>query len=121
VIACVLVVYGVYNAYNAPWTSSPISFSPGDHPDRSPRAVAREGRSLVTVPVESAVQGVMNIESVRSQSIQGLAIVTVVFKEGTDILVARQLLTEQLSAVVEVCRTGSSSPAHPLTSATWTC
>jgi Cu/Ag efflux pump CusA len=33
---------------------------------------------------------------IRSESIQGLSIVTVVFKEGTDVLVARQMLGERL-------------------------
>ena len=38
------------------------------------------------------------MESLRSESIQGLSIITAVFKEGTDVFLARQMLGEKLAA-----------------------
>ena len=58
-------------------------------------------------------------QSLRSESIQGLSVVTVVFKEGTDILPARQLLAEKLGAVASQLPAGVSAPTmSPLVSST---
>ena len=74
---------------------------------------------LVTRPVESAVNGAGNMESVRSESIQGLAIVTAVFKEGTNIFSARQMLAEKLAELAGQLPAGVKSPKmSPLTSST---
>jgi len=52
---------------------------------------------LVTLPLESMVNGLGDMESLRSESIQGLSIITAVFKEGTDVFRARQMLAEKLA------------------------
>src|SRR5438309_2147070 len=41
----------------------------------------------VTKPVETAVLGAMNVEMVRSQSMAGLSVVSVLFRDGTDPLI----------------------------------
>ncbi|HEX5633511.1 MAG TPA: efflux RND transporter permease subunit, partial [Gemmatimonadales bacterium] len=51
---------------------------------------------LVTRPIEEAVNGVAGIAMVRSQSIQGLAVITAVLAPGADIFRARQALAERL-------------------------
>ena len=51
---------------------------------------------LVTRPIENAVNGVQGIAAVRSQSIQGLSVITAVLGEDTDIYQARQSLAERL-------------------------
>ena len=80
-------------------------------PNRSSRSGTRA--------VESAVSGVPSIAALRSQSIQGLSIVNVYFDEGTSIFLARQLLSEQLTAVIEELPVGVQAPKlTPLTSAT---
>lgn len=120
VLACALIAYGVFTATHAKLDVFPDFVQPQaviqtESPGLSPEQV----ESLVTVPVESSVAGVMNIESVRSQSIQGLSIVTVIFTEGTNIFTARQLLNEQLSAIAERLPMGVKPPRlTPLTSAT---
>ncbi|MFO0838811.1 MAG: efflux RND transporter permease subunit [Phycisphaerae bacterium] len=74
---------------------------------------------LVTAAVEGAISGVPHIAALRSQSIQGLSIVSIFFDEGTDIFLARQLLAEQLSAAIERLPAGVKAPKlTPLTSAT---
>jgi CzcA family heavy metal efflux pump len=51
---------------------------------------------LVTKPLEDAINGVQGIATVRSQSIQGLSVVTAILAEGVDIYRARQSLAERL-------------------------
>ena len=50
----------------------------------------------VTYPVELAVSGLPNVEEIRSISRLGISLVTIVFREGTDIFLARQLVAERL-------------------------
>lgn len=120
VLACVLIAYGIYTAYTAPLDVFPDFVQPqAVIQTEAPGLAPEQVEALVTLPVESVLQGVMNVESVRSQSIQGLSIVTVVFHDGTDIFVARQLLNEQLAAIVERLPDGVKPPRlTPLTSAT---
>ena len=51
---------------------------------------------LVTKPIEDAINGVQGIAAVRSQSIQGLSVITAVLAEHEDIYRARQSLAERL-------------------------
>lgn len=55
-----------------------------------------EVERLITYPVELAVSGLPAVEEVRSISRLGISLVTIVFREGTDILQARQLVAERL-------------------------
>ncbi|PZQ14322.1 MAG: CusA/CzcA family heavy metal efflux RND transporter [Ancylobacter novellus] len=58
-----------------------------------------EVEQRVTFPVETALAGLPSLELTRSVSRYGLSQVTVVFKDGTDIYFARQLISERLSSV----------------------
>ena len=62
---------------------------------------APEIEQQITYPVESAMAGLPNLENTRSLSYYGLSQVTVVFKEGTDIYLARQLIAERLREAEE--------------------
>ncbi len=53
----------------------------------------------ITFPIEQAISGLKGLEEVRSLSKFGLSQVTVIFKDGTDIYFARQLVTERLGTV----------------------
>ncbi len=57
-----------------------------------------EVERLVTYPVELAMSGLPDVEEIRSISRLGISLVTIVFREGTDILQARQLVAERLPA-----------------------
>ena len=69
-----------------------------------------EVEQYVTVPVETVMSGLPNVEQVRSLSRFGLSAVTIVFEEGTDIYFARQLVSERLSEARESIPEGYGSP-----------
>src|SRR5207247_9350933 len=74
---------------------------------------------LVTRPIETAVNGVAHLEAIRSQSIQGLSIITAVFADRTDVFQARQMVSERLIEVAARIPQGVGPPTMaPLTSAT---
>ena len=55
-----------------------------------------ESEQRITFPVETAIAGLPGLEYTRSVSRYGLSQVTAVFKDGTDIYFARQLVNERL-------------------------
>lgn len=60
-----------------------------------------ETEQRITYPIETAMAGLPKLEQTRSISRYGLSQVTVVFKEGTDIYFARQLVSERISQAKE--------------------
>jgi CzcA family heavy metal efflux pump len=74
---------------------------------------------LVTRPIESAVNGVPGIDSLRSGSIQGLSFVTITFRPDTDIYLDRQMIAERLTTLGgRLPRQVQSPVMTPLTSST---
>ena len=62
---------------------------------------AAEVEQLITYPVEAVMYALPDVQEVRSISSTGLSVVTVVFRDGTDIYFARQLVFEQLQKAKE--------------------
>src|SRR5712692_7648611 len=119
-LACALLVYGIFSLSHVPYDVFP-EFAPPEvsiqteAPGLSPEQV----EVLVTQPIENAINGVSGIESLRSRSIQGLSVITVVFRSGTDVYRDRQAVTERLSTVASGLPTGVQPPLMtPLTSST---
>ena len=71
---------------------------------------SEEVEQLITYPVEAVMYSLPDVEEVRSISKTGLSMVTVVFKEGTDIYFARQLVFERLQAAKEQVPNGIGTP-----------
>src|SRR6266705_5975770 len=97
-LSCLLLGYGIYVTANAKLDVFPNFVQPQvviqtEAPGLSPEQV----ELLVTLPIETTVNGLGDMESLRSESIQGLSVITAVFKEGTDVFRARQMLGEQLA------------------------
>lgn len=63
----------------------------------APGLSTAEVEALVTVPLEAALAGVPELETQRSKSVLGLSSVVLLFREGTDLLRARQLVQERLA------------------------
>lgn len=76
----------------------------------APGLAAEEVEQLITFPIESVMYAMPNVEEVRSISKTGLAGITVVFEEGTDIYFARQQVFEQLQAAKETIPEGVGVP-----------
>ena len=119
-LAVGLIIYGVFVAKNAKLDVFPDFVQPQvTVQTEAPGLAPEQVESLVTRPVENALSGAGNLDSVRSESIQGLSVVTAIFKEGTDIHIARQMLTERLAQLGGDLPAGVSSPKmEPLTSST---
>jgi CzcA family heavy metal efflux pump len=66
--------------------------------------------SLVTVPLEQALNGVAGLDDLRSKSVPQLSSIEMVFKQGTDILKARQLVAERLATVTPSLPTWAAPP-----------
>ena len=76
----------------------------------APGLAPEEVESLVTLPIESAINGAPGISAVRSASAAGISAVRVVFNWGTDIYQARQLITERLQSATSKLPQGVDPP-----------
>ncbi|MBO9560912.1 MAG: efflux RND transporter permease subunit [Caulobacter sp.] len=85
----------------------------------APGLTAEQVEQLVTRPVEEAVNGASGVDTVRSESIQGLSIVSVTFVDGAEPFRARQVVAEALGEVQGNLPAGVLAPkVSPLTSST---
>jgi len=86
-------------------------------PGLSPEQV----EALVTTPVEKSLSGLIGLHSIRSESLQGLSVVTAVFEEGTDINLNRQRTGERLATALAQLPPGAGPPLMvPLSSSSAT-
>lgn len=76
----------------------------------APGLAAEEVEQLITFPIEAVMYALPDVEEVRSISKTGLSGITVVFKEGTDIYFARQLVFERLQSARELIPGGMGIP-----------
>src|SRR5215469_10029930 len=65
---------------------------------------------LVTVPIESSLNGIQGLDDMRSKSVPQLSSIEVLFKPGTDLLLARQLVQERLATVAPSLPTWAAPP-----------
>ncbi len=71
---------------------------------------SEEVEQLITFPIEAVMYSLPDVEEVRSISKTGLSVITVVFREGTNIYFARQLVFERLQAAKEQIPDGIGTP-----------
>lgn len=71
---------------------------------------AAETESLVTVPLEQALQGVPGLDELRSKSVSQLSSIELIFASGTDLITARQLVNERLQTIVPTLPTWAAPP-----------
>ncbi len=73
-----------------------------------------EAEQRITFPIETVMTGLPRLDYTRSVSRYGLSQVTIVFKDGTDIYLARQLINERLAEVKERLPQGIEPAMGPI-------
>src|SRR3954453_21569399 len=109
-LSIVLMIVGIRTARRAPLDVFP-EFAPTlvEVQTEAPGLSTEEVESLVSVPLENALNGTIGLKTIRSKSVLGLSSVVLILKEGTDLMAARQVVQERLS--VEAPRLPTA--AHP--------
>lgn len=116
-LATLVVLYGFYSLSRSNLDVFP-EFAPTQIiiQTESPGLSAELVESLVTQRIETSIAGTVGIASMRSQSIPGLSIVTIIFDEKTDVYRNRQVIAERLSTLTNKLPQGITPNITPLTS-----
>jgi cobalt-zinc-cadmium resistance protein CzcA len=95
-----MAAFGAYNFTRLPIDAVPdITNVQIQINSRAPGYSPLEVEQRITFPIETAMGGLPHLDSTRSQSRYGLSQVTIIFKDGTDIYFARQLVNERIQQV----------------------
>jgi CzcA family heavy metal efflux pump len=119
-LAVILVVYGVLVLLRSKYDVFPEFVPPqASVQTEAPGLVAEQVELLVTLPIEQAISGASGVEAVRSETISGLSVVTVVFQENIEPYRSRQIVAEALGEVAARLPAGVKPPKlTPLVSST---
>ncbi len=120
-LAVLILLYGSYRL-----TVAGLDIFPEFAPKRviiqseAPGLSAEQVEVLVTRPIEMSISGLVGMESVRSESIQGLSIVTATFVERSEVYRNRQLISERLANLSAQLPMGIVPLSIPLSSSSAT-
>jgi CzcA family heavy metal efflux pump len=120
-LAVLILLYGSYR-----FTTAGLDIFPEFAPKRviiqseSPGLSAEQVEVMVTRQIEMSISGLAGLESVRSESIQGLSIITATFIEKSDVYRNRQLISERLASLPAQLPLGITPVAIPLSSSSAT-
>lgn len=120
-LAILVLLYGGYR-----FTTAGLDIFPEFSPKRviiqteAPGFSAGQAEVFVTRTIETAISGLVGLESVRSESIQGLSIINATFAEASDIYRNRQLIGERLANLSAQLPAGMTPVMVPLSSSSAT-
>lgn len=110
-----MAIIGIFNYHRLPIDAVPdITNIQVQVNTETPGYTPLEVESRITFPIETALAGIPALDYTRSLSRYGLSQVTVVFKDGTDIYFARQLISERLQEVREKLPPGCIPAMGPI-------
>ncbi len=121
-LALVLLGYGTLSVMRAKYDVFP-EFAPPQVgiQTEAPGLTAEQVEILVTQPIENAISGVPSVQSLRSSSIQGLSVITIIFRPESDIYRDRQVVGERLAEAARQLPSNVAAPTMtPLTSSSST-
>jgi Cu/Ag efflux pump CusA len=104
----VLVAVGVAQLRHAPVDTLPEFMPPAVQVQTEALGLsANEVEQLITVPLEDEFNGLAYLDHIRSRSVSGLSAIELIFRPGTDIYQARQLVTERVAQGPSVVNVGT--------------
>ncbi len=118
-IAILLMIAGLRVVRTAPLDVFP-EFAPPlvEIQTEAPGLSTTEVESLITVPIENALNGTAELKTLRSKSVLGLSSVVLIFQQNTDLMPARQRVQERLSLIATQLPAAARPPVilQPLSS-----
>lgn len=119
VLSVVLLIVGAQALQRAPLDVFP-EFAPPyvEIQTEAPGLSTEEVESLVTMPLENALNGTAGVKTIRSKSVVGLSSIVLIFGQGADVIKARQLVQERLTVEASRLPTVARQPVilQPLSS-----
>lgn len=102
VFTIALIVWGIWSAGRLPVDALPdITNNQVQILTKAPTLAAQEVEQFITYPIEKSMGNLPDLTEMRSFSRFGLSVITLVFKESTNIYFARQLISEKLNEIQE--------------------
>lgn len=118
--ALILMIYGIITVRTAAYDVFPDFVPPqASVQTEAPGLTPAQVEAMVTYPLEAVINGANGVETVRSESIQGLSVINVTFRQGSDPYRARQVVAEALGDAAAQLPAGVDTPVlTPLVSST---
>ncbi|PTQ88724.1 efflux RND transporter permease subunit [Nitrosomonas ureae] len=111
----IMAAFGIYNYLKLPIDAVPdITNVQVQINTTAPGYSPLEAEQRITFPIEMAMAGLPNLEYTRSLSRYGLSQVTVIFKDGTDIYLVRQLVSQRIQEARSRLPTGIVPTMGPI-------
>ncbi len=111
IFTLLLIAWGTYSLTQLPVDALPdITNNQVQIITKAPTLAAQEVEQFITSPVERSMANLPDITEMRSMSRFGLSVITIVFKESTNIYFARQIINEKLKEAEETIPKGMGKP-----------
>ncbi|MNR76016.1 Cobalt-zinc-cadmium resistance protein CzcA [compost metagenome] len=110
-----MAAFGIYNYQQLPIDAVPdITNVQVQINTAAPGYSPLETEQRITYPIETVMAGLPHLEQTRSLSRYGLSQITVIFKDGTDIYFARQMISERIQEVRQNLPPGITPSMGPI-------